>query len=127
MKDQLFSKGLGDGHFGQVVAGRSQAAGGDEDIRPVPGNVHRLADPLGVVPHDGVIVDVDAQLRQALGDHLGVRVGDAAQKQLGAHGNEFSGMAHSSSTTLSMPSTALAISPSMSSTASASWISSRVG
>ena len=125
--DQLLAKGLGHGHLGQVVTGGPQAPGGDEDVRPAPGDVHRLADPLGVVPHHGVVVDVDPQLGQALGDHLGVGVGDVPQQQLGAHGDEFSGVAHGSSTTLSMPSTAAWMRVSMSSTASASRISSSLG
>ena len=127
MVNQFLAEGLGDGHLGQVVAGGPQAAGGDEDIRPVAGDVHRLADPLRVVPHHGVIVDVDPQLGQPLGDHLGVGVGDVPQQQLGAHGDEFSGVAHGFSTTLSMPATAFSMRPSMSKAASASWISSRVG
>ena len=124
---QFLPEGLGHRHLGQVVAGGPQAPGGDEDVRPVPGDVHCLADPLGVVPHHGVVVDVDPQLGQALGDHLGIGVGDVAQQQLGAHGDEFGGVAHGSSTTLSMPWTASSTRASMSRAASASVISSSLG
>ena len=127
MVKELPAKGLGQGDLGQVIAGGAEAAGGDENIRPFFGDVHRLPHPVGVVPHDGVVKDVDAQLGKALGDHLRVGVGDVAQQQLCPDGNEFCGVAHGVSTTLSMPSTAFCTSASMSSAASASWISSRVG
>ena len=97
------------------------------NVRPLAGNVHCLADPLRVVPHHGVIVDVDPQLGQSLGDHLGIGVGNVAQEKLRAHGDEFSGVAHGCSTTLSMPCIAVSIRPSISRAASASWISSREG
>ena len=94
VEEEPLAEGLGQSHLGQVVAGRTQTAGGDDDIRTGPGNVHRLADPLRVVPHHGVVKDVDAQLGQALGDHLGVGVCNVAQQQFRADGDEFSGMAH---------------------------------
>ena len=121
------AKGLGHGNFGEVVTGGAQPPGGDENVRPLASNVHCLADPLRVVSHHGVIVDVDPQLGQSLGDHLGVGVGNVAQEKLRAHGDKFSGVAHGCSTTLSMPCMAVSIRPSISRAASASWISSREG
>ena len=94
VEEESLAEGLRQGHLGQVVAGGAQTAGGDDDVGTGPGNFHRLADPLGVIPHHRVVEDVDAQLGQALGDHLGVGVGDISQQQLGADGDEFSGMAH---------------------------------
>ena len=94
VKDQLFPKSLGQHVFGQVVAGGAQAAGGDDDVGPLFGDGHGLLGPLGVVPHHGVVVDVQPQLAQTLGQHLGVRVGDVAQQQLGAHGQDFNGVRH---------------------------------
>ena len=94
VKLQGEAEGVGQGLFGEVVAGGAQAASGDEDVGAALGDVHSGAEAFGVVPHHGVIVDVDAQGGQALGDHLGVGVGDAAQQQLGAHGDDLSGMRH---------------------------------
>ena len=92
--DQLFPKNLGQDVFGQVVTGGAQAAGGDDDIGPAPGQLHRLPGPLGVVPHHGVPVDVQAQGAEPLGEDLGVQVDDVAQQQLSAHGQDLYSMRH---------------------------------
>ena len=94
VKDQLPPEDLGQSLLGEVVAGGPQAAGGDEDVGPPPGDLHSGAEPGGIVPHHRVVVDVDAQLRKALGDHLGVCIGDIAEEQFGAHGDEFRDMRH---------------------------------
>ena len=94
MEHQLLPEGLTDGLLGQVVIGGAQAAGGEDDVRPAAGDVQRLAQPLGVVPHHGVPEDVDAQGGQALGEHLGVGVGDVAQQDLRAHGDDLGGVGH---------------------------------
>ena len=39
--------------------------------------------PLEVITHHGVPKDVQPQLAQPLGQHLGISVGDISQKQLG--------------------------------------------
>ncbi len=85
VKDQLLAKGLGQHVFGQIVAGGPQASGGDDDVRPLFGQGHRFLGPLEVIPHHGVPKDVQPQLAQPLGQHLGVSVGDISQKQLGPH------------------------------------------
>ena len=94
VEHQLFAESLGQDVFRQVVAGGAQAAGGDDDVRPPLGHVHRLADPLGVVPHHGVVIDVQSQGAQSLGEGLGVGVGDVAQQKLGAHRQDLHGMRH---------------------------------
>lgn len=81
VEHQLFAEALGQHVFGQIVAGGAQAAGGNENVRPAFGQLHRGTQPLGVVAHHRVVVDVDAQGRQALGEHLGVGVGDVAQQR----------------------------------------------
>ena len=91
---QLLAKALGQHVLGQVVAGGSQAAGGDDDVGPALGHLHRRLQPLGIVPHHDVVVHVDAQGAQPLGEHLGVGVGDVAQEQFGAYCDEFCGMRH---------------------------------
>ena len=66
----------------------------DEDIRPLPGDIQGLAQPDGVVPHHRVPEDVDSQGGQSLGDLLSVGIGDAAQQQFGADGDDLSSMRH---------------------------------
>ncbi len=94
VEDQLLAEGLGQHVFGEIVAGGAQAAGGDDDVGPLFGQSHRLLGPLEVVPHHGVPEDIQPQLAQPLGEHLGVGVGDVAQQQLGADGQNFNGMRH---------------------------------
>ena len=94
MQHQLLPEGCTDGLLGEIVVGGPLAAGGEEDVRPAAGDVQGLAQALGVVPHHRVPKDVDAQIRETLGDHLGVGVGDVAQQDLRAHGDDFSGVRH---------------------------------
>ena len=91
---QLFSKGLGQDVFGQVIAGGAQTAGGDDDVRPLSGDVHRPADPLGVVPHHSVVIDIQSQGAQPLGEHLRIGIDNVAQQQLGSHRQDLHGMRH---------------------------------
>ena len=94
MEHQRFAEALRQHVLGEVVAGGAQAAGGDDNVRPGAGQLHGGAEPLGVVAHHRVVVDVDAQGGQALGEHLGVGVGNISKQQLGAHGDELGGMGH---------------------------------
>ena len=94
MKDQGQAKGGGQGLLGEIVTGGPQAPGGDDDVGPVLGDVHGGAEPGGIIPHHSVVVDVDANGRETLGDHLGVGIGNIAQQQFCAHGNELSGIGH---------------------------------
>ena len=96
--DQLFPKRLGQDVFGQVVTGGAQAAGGDDDVGPAPGQFHRLPGALGVVPHHRVPKHVQTQGGQPLGEHLCVGVGDAAQQQLGANRQDLDLMRHKKTT-----------------------------
>ncbi|MPN34797.1 hypothetical protein SDC9_182291 [bioreactor metagenome] len=101
IEHQLLAKGLCQHVFGQIVAGGAKAAGGDDNVRPALGNVHSGPQSGGVVPHHGVVKDVDAQGGKLPGEHLRVGVGDVAQQQLGAYGDEFGGVCHGCRTTLS--------------------------
>ena len=94
MEDEPFPKGLADGLFGEVVVSRPQPAGGQDDIRPASGDLQGFPEAFRVIAHDGMPKDVDAQGGQALGEVLGVGIGDIAQKQLCTHGNDFCGMRH---------------------------------
>ena len=92
MQHQGLAKGLADGLLGQVVIGGPQAAGGDDDVRPLPGDVQSVFQALGVVAHHRVPEDVDADGGQGLGDVPGIGVDDVAEEQLRAHGDDLSGM-----------------------------------
>ena len=94
VKDQVQAEGVGQSLAGQVVTGGAKAAGGDEDVGPAAGNVHRLPEPLGIVPHHGLVKNVDAQGGKLLGEETGVGVEDVPQQQLGAHTDQFGGMGH---------------------------------
>ena len=94
VEHQLLSKRLGQHVFRQVIAGGAQPPGGDDDISPPLSGGHRLPGPLGVVPHHGVPVDVQAQGAEPLGEDLGVQVDDVAQQQLSAHGQDLYSMRH---------------------------------
>ena len=78
VKHQLFAKALGQHRFGQVIAGGPQPAGGEDDVGTGTGQLHGGAQPLRVIAHHRVIVDVDAQGAEPLRQHLGVGVGDVA-------------------------------------------------
>ena len=80
MEDEGLSEGFADGLFGEVVVGGTQAAGGDEDVRPAAGDVQRLPEAVGVIAHHGVPEDVDAQGGEALAQGLGIGVGDVAKE-----------------------------------------------
>ena len=92
--DQLFSKARGQYIFRQVVAGGAQPPRGDNQVGPGFGQFHRRPQPPGVVPHHGVVIDVDPQGGEPLGEHLCVGIGDVAEEQLGAHGDELRSMGH---------------------------------
>ena len=74
--------------LGEVIRRGAQAAGGDEHIGPPFGDLHRLPQALGVVPHYRLPIHVKAVLVQPPGDDLGVGVDDLAHKQLSAHGQQ---------------------------------------
>ena len=94
VEDQLFPKALSQHIFGQVVAGGAKPPRGDDEVGPAAGGLHHLPEPLGVIPHHGVVKHIDAQGGQLLGEDLGVGIGDVAQQQLGAHGDQFGCMDH---------------------------------
>ncbi len=94
VQDQRLPEGPADGLLSEIIVGRAQAPGGDDDVRPAAGGIQGLLQPLRVVTHHGVPKDVDAQCRQALGEHLGVGVGNVAQQQFRAYGDNLGGMGH---------------------------------
>ena len=77
--------------LGHVVKGGAKAAGGDDQVSSVKGVVEGLFQPLRVVPHHRLVVQVDAHGGQLLGDVRRVGVDDVAQQQLRAHAQNLSG------------------------------------
>ena len=70
--------------FAQIVIGGAQAPGGNHNVVVGEGDLQRLLEALGIVPHHRRPVDVDPQFRQPLGDHLGIGVHNVPQQNLGA-------------------------------------------
>ena len=83
-----FAEGGGHGLLGEVVGRGPQSAGGDDDIRPAPGDVQRLPQTARVIPHHRLPINIDAVLAEPLGDHLTVGIGDLAQQQLRPNGQQ---------------------------------------
>ena len=94
MAFQRQAEHLADSLLGEIVIGGAEAAGGDDDIRPLPGDLQRLPETDGVVTHHGVPVNADAQCAQFPGQELCVAVGDVAQQDLGAHGDDLCFVCH---------------------------------
>ena len=80
--------------LGHVVIGGAQSAGEHQQVAAGPGSLHRRPQTLGVVPHGGVVQHVDPGRGQQLRQKLRVGVGNIAQKQLGAHGDDLHLMGH---------------------------------
>ena len=63
-QDQRLAEGLADGLLGKIVIGGAKATGGEDDVRPLPGDVQRLPQPFRVVPYHGMPEHIDANSRQ---------------------------------------------------------------
>ena len=87
--DQRHAENFADHVLGQVVVGGAKAPGGDDEVGPVPGDLHRLAQPVGIVPHHALPIDADAQAPQGSAQLPGVGVHDVPQKELRAHAEYF--------------------------------------
>ena len=79
--NQAEPESLGQHLFGQVVAGWSEPAGGDQDVGTLPGDPDAGAQALGIVPDDGVVFYVDPNLRKHLREIPGIGVGNMTEKQ----------------------------------------------
>lgn len=79
----------GDRLLAEVVVGGAETARRDDDVVARERLVERLAQAFGVVADRRVAVDVDPQLRQPPGDHLGVGVDDVAEQDLGSDTEDF--------------------------------------
>ena len=87
---QLQAEALRQDLFGQVVAGGAKTSRCDDDVRAGFGDLHAGAEPLGVIPHHGVILDVNADAGEHLRYVTGIGVGDMSQKNLRPDGDDFS-------------------------------------
>ena len=94
MKDVFAPEHGADGLLGEIIVGRAEAARGNDDVCAAARELQCLGETCGIVADDGVIEHVDAERGELLREHLRVRVGDVAEKDLGADGNEFSGVGH---------------------------------
>ena len=84
VEDQLAAGEAGDDLGREVVGGRPQAAGGDDQVQPLRGaEAQRRLEVLGAVADEEDVGDLDAQLREALGDPGPVAVGDPTGQHLG--------------------------------------------
>ena len=86
--DQGHAEGFTDDVLGQVVIGGAQAPGGDDEVGPVPGGLHSLPQPGGVVPHHALPIDADAQAPQCGAQLPGVGIHDVPQQELRAHAED---------------------------------------
>ncbi len=92
-RDSLLQRGLdgrgtvedvGDHLDRQVVGGRAQAAGSDDEVVTRAQETQRRGQVLGSVTDDGHDADIDTELAKPLGQPRAVGVGDAAGEHLGA-------------------------------------------
>ena len=80
----------GDRFAGEVVLGRPEPAGADDEVAPLDRPADGRRRPAEVVPDGGHVEEIDAQARQPPGQVGGIRVHDLAQQQLGANGEQLS-------------------------------------
>ena len=84
VQDKLHSQKLRYRFLAQIIHGRPQPTGGDDNIRTVRRDAQCLQDPVPVVPDRGMPKNINAQEGQLPGQILGVRIGDLSQKQFAA-------------------------------------------
>ena len=77
---QLPAKKGGDRLLAQIVIGGAETAGGDDDVRPRKSKLQRLPQALRVISYHALVIDVDPQSRQLLGDVGGVGVDDVSHQ-----------------------------------------------
>ena len=94
VEDELAAGEAGD-HLGrEVVGGRAEAAGGDDQVHPLRGHeAQRRLEVVGTVGDDEDVGDLDALPGQLFGDPGAVGVGDAPGQNLGP-GDDDAGANH---------------------------------
>ena len=88
MQLERHAENFADDVLGQVVVGGAQAPGGDDEVGPVPGRLHGLPQPGGVVPHHALPIDADAQAPEGGAQLFRVGVHDVPQQELRAHAED---------------------------------------
>ena len=89
VQDQLEAQGRRHGLLGEVVLRGPEAAGEQHHVGSIEGRQHRLREPLRIVAHHLLAVQVHPQGGQLLGHELGVGVHDLPHEELGAHTDDF--------------------------------------
>ena len=89
MEYQLFPGSSGNGLLGQVIPGRPQPSGSDQNIAAGQSGFHRFLQPSGIIPHGGAVQHVHPDGGQLPGHNGGIGIHRVAQQQLGTHGENF--------------------------------------
>ena len=82
--EHLLAHDGGDGLAGEVVLGGAEAAGHDDDVGALEGDLDGAGEAVEVIADGGLVVEVDADGGQAGGEVRGVGVEDLAEEDLGA-------------------------------------------
>jgi hypothetical protein len=83
-----FAERRGDRLAGEVVLGRAETAGGDDEVAPLDRSPERLGGPAEVVADGRHVHEVDPEARQPCGQIRRICVDDLTKEQLGADGQE---------------------------------------
>ncbi len=86
--DERKVEGLGDALAGEVVFGGAEAAGEDDDVGAVEGDVHGRAEVVAVVADDAFEGTGDAEVVETSGEVEGVGVLAMRREHLGANGDD---------------------------------------
>ena len=89
IEDEIQPQRRRHGLLGEVVLRGPEAPGEEDHVGPGEGGEHRLRQPLRVVAHHLLTVQVHPQGSQLFGHELGVGVHDLPHEQLRAHANDF--------------------------------------
>ena len=92
VEDQRLSEGLADGLLGHVIIGGAKATGGDDNIGSLSGNCQSFFQTLGIIADDSMPEHIHADGGQSLRDILCIGVGNVAQQQFSADGDDLCGM-----------------------------------
>ncbi len=90
MELEFEPEGFADDLFGEVVVGGPQTTGGDDEVGARFGKAQNVGQATDVVADDRMVIEVDPEFGEALGNILRVGVGDLAEQKLGADGNDLS-------------------------------------
>ncbi len=87
--DQGDVEGLSDRRCGQVVGGRAESTGADDQVGAAGSLFEGGLEPIGVVADGALVVVGDAEVGELLGEVLGVSVEDVTEEEFGADADDF--------------------------------------